>query len=421
MFSPRLSLLALTALLSSAASAQNIGTAFCQATANSTGQTSVVSGSYGSGTGSGLHLEVTGGVPNEFGYFLVGNEATTGLAISNGLLCLVGTSTSNIYRYNVAGGVMNSLGRFDAAGVMQNVFGTSQTGSGFDVPNTIPASVPIVISSGDTWYFQYWHRDTPAGAGSSNFSLGLGVTFGLPYPVPGMVQIPAGTFEMGSNDLLRPVQPVHTVTISQSFWMGRTEVTHAEYNAQLGLAPPPSVIANQPAGLVTWNQARGYCASLTAQEVAAGNLPLGYEYRLPTEAEWEYACRATTTTEFYTGDHIACSEAVIYGATDANGQWQYCGHGFGAWNVRTYAPNAWGLYDMHGNREEWCLDTFAPYSPGPVTDPFVSGGQMGVVRGGDWWSDDFDARSASREAMSFAPPPAAGAGFRVVLGGVLVP
>lgn len=153
------------------------GTTFCSAVPNSTGTTTTLTGNIGSGTGSDLHLEVTAGVPNEFGFILAGNTATPGVMISTGNLCLVGAGNSNLYYYNVGGGPSNSIGRFDAAGILQNLVGTSASGSGFDVPSIIPASTPINITSGSTWHFQAWHRDTPAGSGTSNFSNGLSVTF----------------------------------------------------------------------------------------------------------------------------------------------------------------------------------------------------------------------------------------------------
>jgi hypothetical protein len=155
-----------------------VGVPFCDpATLNSTGAPAVLAGSFGTGVGSDLHLEATDGPPTQIGYFLAGNEATAGISVSNGLLCLVGTGTSNLYRYNVSGGASNSIGIFDAAGVLQNVVSTSLVGSGFDVPATIPDSPPITIMAGDTWHFQCWFRDTAAAVGSSNFTNGLSVTF----------------------------------------------------------------------------------------------------------------------------------------------------------------------------------------------------------------------------------------------------
>ncbi|MCP5020477.1 MAG: hypothetical protein GY930_01765 [bacterium] len=154
-----------------------VGVAFCDpGTVNSTGNAAVLSGTWGSGTGSELHLECTGGVPGELGYFLVGDTANDpGTVVSNGEFCLIG-GMSQFFRYNVAGTTANSVGLFDAAGVLQNAVGTSTVGSGFDVPNLIPGSATMIMA-GDTWHFQAWHRDTLAGTGQSNFSNGYSVTF----------------------------------------------------------------------------------------------------------------------------------------------------------------------------------------------------------------------------------------------------
>ncbi|MCP5021382.1 MAG: hypothetical protein GY930_06360 [bacterium] len=155
-----------------------VGVSFCDPNnANSTGAPAVLEGSMGSGVGSDLHLEVTDGVPGQLCYILAGNEATAGIPVSNGQFCLVGTSTAQFFRYNVAGTDMNSIGGFDATGTMINAVGTSTTGFGFDVPSTIPAAPPITIMAGETWHFQAWFRDTPAGVGTSNFTNGLSVTF----------------------------------------------------------------------------------------------------------------------------------------------------------------------------------------------------------------------------------------------------
>ncbi|MFT5199338.1 MAG: hypothetical protein ACI87O_002007 [Planctomycetota bacterium] len=154
------------------------GVPFCNPNnSNSTGFPAVLAGTTGSGVGSGLHLEITDGVPGQLAYLLAGNEATVGIPVSNGQFCLVGTPTASFFRYNVAGTDMDSIGGFDASGTWINVMGTSTTGFGFDVPSTIPDSVPIPIVAGDTWHFQAWYRDTPAGSGTSNFTNGLSVTF----------------------------------------------------------------------------------------------------------------------------------------------------------------------------------------------------------------------------------------------------
>ncbi len=179
------------------------GTTFCDAMANSSGSPAVLTGSFATPARWDLHLEVTQGVPTEFAYMLAGPEATAGVLLSNGRLCLVGTPTARIYRYNVGGTEWNSLGRFDNAGVLQNLVGTSMVGSGYDVPLTVPDAVPVTIMSGDSWHFQLWYRDTPAGIGTSNFSTGLSVTFGPRQPVAGGSDLGRGG-RVGHADLVRP-------------------------------------------------------------------------------------------------------------------------------------------------------------------------------------------------------------------------
>ena len=242
----------------------------------------------------------------------------------------------------------------------------------------------------------------------------------------GFVAIQPGTFQMGSNaangypyynEAGYSPQPVHAVTISYPFWMGAKEVTQAQYSALMGTNPSYfGGNPNFPVEQVTWFNARAYCAALTAQQAALGTVPAGYEYRLPTEAEWEYACRAGTTTEFNTGASLFCSDARFWYSYHSNSS---CGSGSPV-SVGSYAPNAWGLYDMHGNVWEWCLDSVANYPAGAVTDPFVSGGPYRVVRGGSWGNDSGSCRSALRYNVD--PGYASDSlGFRVVLAPVLVP
>ncbi len=161
-------------------------TTFCDpALNNSTGAPAVMTGTDGSGFESDLHLDVSGGplpigTTRLLGYFLCGNEATSGQAISDGLFCLVGTSTASFGRYNIGGTTQYSLGLFDANGDLQNMVGTGGTsGYGFDVPSTINiAGFPTAtIMTGDTYHFQCWYRDSAAGAGHSNFSNGITVTW----------------------------------------------------------------------------------------------------------------------------------------------------------------------------------------------------------------------------------------------------
>ena len=149
-------------------------TTLCVPLPNSKGVPTLLTGTMGSGSGSGLHLEATNGPPAQFGYFLIGTNVTApGLPIGSGILCL-DTSPGNLMgRYNVVGTSMNSIGLFDAFGVLQNGVGTSSVGSGFDVPLSIP-NIGGFITTGSTWHFQLWHRDIPT---TSNFSNAISVTF----------------------------------------------------------------------------------------------------------------------------------------------------------------------------------------------------------------------------------------------------
>lgn len=223
-----------------------------------------------------------------------------------------------------------------------------------------------------------------------------------------MVPIAPGTFLMGSNVTagfpfypLAPERPVHQVTISRPFWIGQYEVTQAEYQAVMGVNPslyqgasyPNS--ANCPVESVSWNDATAYCTALTAQEAAAGRLPFGYQYRLPTEAEWEYCCRAGSTTEFGYGNSLVCGLAQFAHSYHTSSS---C-NSAGTVPVGSYPPNALGLYDMHGNVWEWCLDSWygtANYPSSPVVDPYVQSGNGRITRGGGHGSTSEYCRSAYR-------------------------
>jgi formylglycine-generating enzyme required for sulfatase activity len=233
-----------------------------------------------------------------------------------------------------------------------------------------------------------------------------------------MVPIASGTFAMGSTAIGGTAAPVHAVTITRPFWCGKYEVTQAEYQAVMGTNPSLFQGASypnapqRPVERVSWSNAMAYCSTRTAMEAAAGRIPAGYQYRLPTEAEWEYCCRAGTTTEWNIGTSLACGQANIGGCgpseTTIGG---------------TYSANAWGLFDMHGNVFEWCLDLWnatANYPSSAVSDPLVSTGSFRIIRGGDWLYSAAGSRSALR--YGYDPGFAYGSiGFRVVLAPILVP
>ncbi len=144
---------------------------------HSGGVSAQLSGSFGSGVGSDLNLDVINGARDQFGYFLVGSGfSEPGISFGSGRLCLSVAPGEFISRYNVGGGPLQSLGRFDTFGVFKNLSGTSTTGDGFDVPTPIPTS-GSAISSGETWHFQMWFRDSNGGTGSTGFTNGLSVRF----------------------------------------------------------------------------------------------------------------------------------------------------------------------------------------------------------------------------------------------------
>jgi formylglycine-generating enzyme required for sulfatase activity len=227
------------------------------------------------------------------------------------------------------------------------------------------------------------------------------------------VWIAPGTFTMGSpvseQDCDPDEGPQTVVTLTHGFFMGRTEVTQGQYQDVMGSNPSYFTgDPNRPVEQVTWYDATNYCGKLTAAERAAGRLPAGYVYRLPTEAEWEYACRAGTTTRFSYGDDPGYLQLGNYA-------W-YQGNEVGTTHpVGQKRPNGWGLYDVHGNVWEWCLAWYGGYPGGTVTDwQGPMSGSSRVARGGGWDDVGQYCRSANRAGRE----PSGryhGHGFRAVL------
>ena len=212
-----------------------------------------------------------------------------------------------------------------------------------------------------------------------------------------LVWIKPGTFTMGSPtdevDRLDTEGPQTQVTISQGFWMSKYETTQEEFLAVMGTNPSCCSKGDaNPVERFWWNEATNYCGRLTVRERAAGRLPTGYAYRLPTEAEWEYACRAGTTTRFNFGDDLSYTQLSDYA-------WYSSNSGGTSQPVGLKQPNAWGLYDMHGNVWEWCLDWYGTYPGGSVTDPRgLTTGLDRVFRGGSRNCDAGLCRSAIRSS-----------------------
>lgn len=296
-----------------------------------------------------------------------------------------------------------------------------------------------------------------------------------------LVPIPAGEFVMGSPDSepghVVNEAPLTHVILPHAFWLGKYEVTYGQWKALMGTelltqarlmladdalyflggrertvrdriglskdANPRDAIGNMddelPMYWVNWDEATEFCRRLTEAERKAGRLPAGYEYRLPTEAEWEYASRAGTTTATYAGDidikgarnapvldaiaWYAGNSSVGYSGkgwdtTDWEGK-QYPGGDAGPRAVGTRRPNAWGLYDMLGNVNEWCRDWFGQLPGGTVSAPRgPTTGVLRVIRGGSWFNNARGARAANRD-WSKPGRRFYGLGFRVALAPIL--
>ncbi len=210
---------------------------------------------------------------------------------------------------------------------------------------------------------------------------------------------PAGRFTMGSPKSepgRDECEDQVSVTLTHGFWLAETELTQAQWNTVMGTTPwhgkeNVKEGANYPATYVGWrNAAVEYCSKLTKREQAAGRLPIDWKYDLPTEAQWEYACRAGAATAYGFGDDA--SKLSEYAWFDQNAK--AAGEGY-AHRVALKKPNAWGLYDMHGNVEEWCRDWFQFDLPGG-SDPEGAVGGLRMIRGGDWDCSAGRCRSADR-------------------------
>ena len=224
--------------------------------------------------------------------------------------------------------------------------------------------------------------------------------------------IPPGTFRMGSppEEAQRgQAEVLHEVTLSRGYWLADTACTQAFWLAVWPVNPShfPENPAN-PVDNVAWHDAQHFIAELNRR------LP-GLHARLPSEAEWEYACRAGSTSAFAFGEQITTAQ-VNY-----NGNHPYTGGEKELYRrspvpVGSLPPNPWGLYEMHGNVWEWCADWYGDYRPEPQVDPQgPTFGRMRVLRGGTWSDPASYARSATRSRIEPAYRPRS-TGFRIVLG-----
>lgn len=216
--------------------------------------------------------------------------------------------------------------------------------------------------------------------------------------IPGLnmqfVYVAPGSFQMGSNDGENDEKPAHSVTISNGYWIGKYEVTQSEYQSVMGNNPSDCKGGNKPVQNVNWHDAGSFCQKLTERERAAGRLPPGYEYRLPTEAEWEFAARGGNQNKGYK-----------YSGSDNldNVAWYDSNSGNQTYEVGAKSANELGIYDMSGNVWEWCLDN-CNYNSGVITDTYRDGvvdplcriGSYRVNRGGSWGGGAGGCRVANR-------------------------
>ena len=224
---------------------------------------------------------------------------------------------------------------------------------------------------------------------------------------------PAGSFVMGSPETETgrySDEPQHRVTLSRGYWLLETEVTQGMWESVMGTTAADQrdkrnkalqlsgIGADYPMYYVNWQECQEFIEKLSQEP----EIPAGYKLSLPTEAQWEYACRAGTETQYnfgnvLNGDQANCDGNYPYG-TSTKGSYLE-----GTAKVRTYAPNGWGLYDTHGNVWEWCLDGYDReyYAKSPAADPAGDpvepiAGSGRVLRGGGWDSDPGLCRSAYR-------------------------
>lgn len=244
-----------------------------------------------------------------------------------------------------------------------------------------------------------------------------------------LCRIPAGTFMMGASDGAAIGQSMRQVRISRDYYLGQTPVTQGQWLRVMGEAHRNPPDPQHPVYSISWGDAVSFCRRLSErpEEKAAGHV-----YRLPTEAEWEHACRAGTDTRFCFGDQSSRLVDYAWFRLDEDAVKEQWGNGedgsdedlsaylavYGstaAHAVGEKKPNRWGLYDMHGNVSEWCSDLYGEYGSHPVTDPVgpLEGSER-VSRGGGWSSSAAECTAASRQYQPAATREPS-LGFRVVL------
>jgi len=234
-----------------------------------------------------------------------------------------------------------------------------------------------------------------------------------------LVWCPAGKFTMGSPETeegREPDEVQRKVKLTKGFWMGKQQVSQRFWRYVMSTNPSKFTRApNRPAESMSFEDAMEFCERLTKADRASRKLPKGAYYTLPTEAQWEYACRAGTETAFSCGDsfgsrHGNCDGRLPYGEAKPGKDWGETRP------VGKYKPNPWGLHDMHGNVYEWCLDPYGPYNKKDTKDPLAKGEPLRrAVRGGSWYDPAVKCRSAARTYGEPGPRRLGALGVRVVL------
>ena len=203
--------------------------------------------------------------------------------------------------------------------------------------------------------------------------------------------VPPGTFRMG-GPVFEVEKPVHRVTLTEGSFLGVHPVTQAQWKAVMGTEPSHFKGPNKPVERVSWEECEQFCAKLTAGQQGTATV------RLPTEAEWEWACRAGTTTEYHFGDVLNTDLANYDGTEDWNDLLEGV-YREETTDVGSFPPNPWGLCDLHGNVWELCADRYTPYTDDDQTDPCARGKQSNescVFRGGSWTDDPRYCSAAHR-------------------------
>ncbi|HBM85866.1 MAG TPA: formylglycine-generating enzyme family protein [Opitutae bacterium] len=235
------------------------------------------------------------------------------------------------------------------------------------------------------------------GASTTLVDLGGGETLKLKWIAADVFEMGSPTWESGRGSDERR----HLVTLTEGYWLGETEVTQAQWQAVMGSNPSYFKGSSLPVDKVNWHDAMKFCRKLTESERAASRLPEGMVYTLPTEAQWEYACRAGVM-----GAYAGSLKDMGWYSANSDGKTHAVGQKL---------ANAWGFYDMHGNVFEWVNDWVASYGTIPVTDPLgPDSGSYRAARGGSWSNSASYCRSALRAR---ATPGSSGdiLGFRVSL------